>query len=165
MIKYVDQSMTTHTRPEDAPVAWRICVYALIERDGSVLLVDQIVSAGPGLSLPGGGVELDLEESILEGSVREVYEETGYHFEPDPESLELIGDTFIRSPSGRYYHAISFLVRGAVSNDPDPAWQRDVDEIVAVTWVDPTSLTRNDIRRLHWDALTTLGYVVERSFA
>ena len=34
----------------------------------------------PGWSLPGGGIEFD--ESILDGVVREVFEETGYHVEP-----------------------------------------------------------------------------------
>jgi 8-oxo-dGTP diphosphatase len=34
----------------------------------------------PGWSLPGGGIEF--EESVRDGLVREVYEETGYHVEP-----------------------------------------------------------------------------------
>jgi 8-oxo-dGTP diphosphatase len=34
----------------------------------------------PEWSLPGGGIEFD--ESILDGVVREVFEETGYHVEP-----------------------------------------------------------------------------------
>ena len=36
----------------------------------------------PGWSLPGGGIEFD--ESIRDGLVREVFEETGYHVEPGP---------------------------------------------------------------------------------
>ncbi|HYH12616.1 MAG TPA: NUDIX domain-containing protein [Thermomicrobiales bacterium] len=160
MTEYVDQSLTSHSRPEEVPAEWRICVYGLVERNGRILLVDQIVAAGPGLSLPGGGVELDPEETILEGSVREVYEETGYHFEPDAESMELIAEAFIRSPSGRHYHAILFLVRGTVSEDPDPRWARNDEEIVDVLWVDPASLTQHAIRRSHWDALARLGYVL-----
>ena len=34
----------------------------------------------PEWSLPGGGIEFD--ESIMDGVVREVFEETGYHVEP-----------------------------------------------------------------------------------
>ena len=36
----------------------------------------------PEWSLPGGGIDFD--ESIREGLVREVFEETGYHVEPGP---------------------------------------------------------------------------------
>ncbi|HEX5916837.1 MAG TPA: NUDIX domain-containing protein [Nocardioides sp.] len=36
----------------------------------------------PAWSLPGGGIEF--EESVLDGMVREVYEETGYHVTPGP---------------------------------------------------------------------------------
>lgn len=161
MTEYIDQDLSHHARPDDAPVWWRICVYGLIERNGCLLLVDQIVKAGPTLSLPGGGVELEPEETLLEGAVREVYEETGYRFQPDAASLTLIGDTFIRSPSGRHYHAISFLVAGDVSDDPDPAWRRDDAEIIAAKWVEPASLTRDAIRRLHWDALVKLGYATD----
>ncbi len=35
----------------------------------------------PGWSLPGGGIDFD--ESIRDGLVREVFEETGYHVRPD----------------------------------------------------------------------------------
>ena len=161
MKSYIDQALETHKRPPGSPVMWRIGVYALIESDGCVLLVDQIVAAGPGLSLPGGGVELEPEETVLEGSVREVHEETGYHFTPDPNTVAIIGDHFIRSPSGNHYHAISFLVRGTVADRPDPAWRRNNEEIIEARWVDPATLTRTEIRQLHWDTLIDLGYVEE----
>ena len=159
MRQYLDQGYEPHTRPADVPVNWRVGVYALVERDGKILMVDQIVSAGPGLTLPGGGVEVEREETILDGSVREVYEETGYRFVPDPESLRYIEDFFIRSPSGNYYHAVAFLVRGTVGERPDPAWRQDHSEIIEVNWVDPATLTRHDVRRVHWEVLVESGYV------
>jgi ADP-ribose pyrophosphatase YjhB (NUDIX family) len=161
--RYFDQGLVPHERPADTPVNWRVGVYALIDRDGRILMVDQIVSAGPGLTLPGGGVELDREETILEGSIREVFEETGYRFTPDPASLAYVEDYFIRSPSGNHYHAVAFLVRGTVPDAPDPAWRQDHDEIIKVRWVDPGTLTRNDVRRLHWEVLVDRGYVDGRS--
>jgi 8-oxo-dGTP pyrophosphatase MutT (NUDIX family) len=157
--QYLDQGYVAHRRPDDAPVRWRVGVYALVERDGRILMVDQIVAAGPGLTLPGGGVEVEREETVLEGSIREVYEETGYRLDPDPASLALIGDHFIRSPSGNHYHALSFLVRGTVSDAPDPAWRRDDTEIIEVRWADPADLTADDVRRLHWGVLVRLGLV------
>lgn len=159
MTRYIDQGYQLHERPEGVPVNWRVGVYGLVERDGKLLIVDQIVAGGPTLSLPGGGVDLDPEETILEGSVREVYEETGYRFTPDPASLAFLGDAFHRSPSGRYLHIVAFLVQGAVDDEPDPHWQSDPDEIVAVKWVDPATLTREVFRELHWKALAKLGHV------
>jgi ADP-ribose pyrophosphatase YjhB (NUDIX family) len=156
--RYLDQGYLPHARPPDAPVRWRVGVYALIERDGRILMVDQIVAAGPGLTLPGGGVEVERDETILEGSVREVYEETGYRFTPDAGSLAFIEDFFIKSPSGNFYHAVAFLVRGTVPDAPDPAWRQDHAEIIEVRWVDPSTLTPADVRRLHWEALVRLGY-------
>lgn len=40
----------------------------------------------PSWSLPGGGI--DFEESVIDGMVREVYEETGYHVAPGPLLVE-----------------------------------------------------------------------------
>ncbi len=66
----------------------RLAAYALIvdEVDGQerVLLAwwNGEGHSDPGWSLPGGGV--DFEESLVDGMVREVYEETGYHVEPGP---------------------------------------------------------------------------------
>jgi ADP-ribose pyrophosphatase YjhB (NUDIX family) len=158
MRQYFDQGYVPHARPAETPVSWRIAVYALAERDGRILMVDQIVSAGPGLTLPGGGVEVEREETILEGSVREVHEETGYRFTPDASSLKLIADYFIRSPSGNYYHALAFLVRGTVSDAPEPAWRQDHGEIIEVRWADPATLTSDDVRRVHWETLVSEGY-------
>lgn len=158
MRQYLDQGYEPHLRATGTPVSWRVGVYALVERDGHVLMVDQFVTAGPGLTLPGGGVEVEREETILEGSIREVYEETGYRLTPDPASLALIEDFFIRSPSGNYYHALAFLVHGTVSDAPDPAWRKDETEIIEVVWADPSALTSNDVRKVHWETLVREGY-------
>lgn len=159
MTRYIDQGYEFHDRPAGSPVAWRVGVYGVVERDNTVLMVDNIVSAGPTLSLPGGGINLDPEETILEASIREVHEETGYRFSPRPDSLAFLDEEFLRSPSGKYLHIIAFVVRGTVEDDPDPAWRHDPTEIIAVTWIDPTTLTQTDVRRFHWKALVKLGYI------
>lgn len=77
----------------------RLAAYALIVRDGEVLLA--LWNESPERkrwTLPGGGVEL--HESAEEGAVREVREETGY-------AVELTGllglETDVIPPEGRQH--------------------------------------------------------------
>ena len=61
---------------EPRPVL-RVGAYAVIERDGAVLLARWVGSDPPRWTLPGGG--LDHGEDPRDAAVREVEEETGYH--------------------------------------------------------------------------------------
>ncbi|MFC6705330.1 NUDIX hydrolase [Flexivirga alba] len=57
----------------------RLAAYAVIVRDEQILLTwyNGKGHGKAGWTLPGGGVEYD--ESVEDGVVREVFEETGYH--------------------------------------------------------------------------------------
>jgi len=57
----------------------RVGAYAVIERDGAVLLARWIGSDPPRWTLPGGG--LDHGEDPRDAAIREVEEETGYKVE------------------------------------------------------------------------------------
>lgn len=60
----------------------RLAAYAVITDDDAILLTwynGEQGKADPGWSLPGGGIEFD--ESLSDGLVREVREETGYDVE------------------------------------------------------------------------------------
>lgn len=57
----------------------RPAAYAVIIRDGSILLAYWKQGRQEGWTLPGGG--LDLAEHPVDGCRREVFEETGYHAE------------------------------------------------------------------------------------
>lgn len=59
----------------------RLAAYAVITRGEEVLLTwfNGLHGGTPCWSLPGGGIEFD--ESVTDGLVREVLEETGYHVE------------------------------------------------------------------------------------
>ena len=63
---------------EPFPVV-RVGAYAVVERDGDVLLARWIGSDPPRWTLPGGG--LDHGEDPRDAAVREVEEETGYRVE------------------------------------------------------------------------------------
>lgn len=60
----------------------RVAAYAVIVRDGAILLSHWNEHGHSGWSLPGGGVE-DYEQ-VPAGAIREVFEETGYHAELGP---------------------------------------------------------------------------------
>lgn len=75
----------------------RLGGYAVIVREGHVLLALWNEPEPPMWTLPGGGIELD--ESLEDGIVREVREETGY----DVVVGRLLGvDTTVISPEQRY---------------------------------------------------------------
>jgi 8-oxo-dGTP diphosphatase len=75
----------------------RLGGYAVIVREGRVLLPLWIEPAVPMWTLPGGGIEL--HEDLEEGIVREVREETGY----DVTLGRLLGvDTRVVPPERRY---------------------------------------------------------------
>jgi 8-oxo-dGTP diphosphatase len=75
----------------------RLGAYAVIVRDGHVLLALWNEPDVPTWTLPGGGV--DLHEGLEEGVVREVREETGY----DVALGRLLGaDTVVLPPEGRF---------------------------------------------------------------
>lgn len=57
----------------------RPAAYAVIIRNGAILLAYWKQDGKEGWTLPGGG--LDLAEHPVDGCIREVFEETGYHAE------------------------------------------------------------------------------------
>jgi len=84
-------------RPDFTEYDTRLGAYAVVVRDGHVLLALWNEPEVPMWTLPGGGVELD--ESPEEAVVREVREETGY----DVELGALLGvDTTVSSPEQRF---------------------------------------------------------------
>ncbi len=158
MPSYIDVFGNPGERPEGVPVQWRTSCYPIAVREGKLLLVEPAWAQR--WELPGGGVELIREETLIEAAIRECREETGYRFLPEPASLHFAGEHFFFVPwSVTYYHSLTFVVRGTVEGDQESGWIADPEEITDIQWVDPATLTEDRVQWFHWSALNALGFV------
>lgn len=159
MPRYVDVHGDPVERPGETPVRWRASCYPIATRGGKILLVQPAWAER--WELPGGGVELEREETLIEAAVRECREETGYRLVPEPASLRFTGEHFFCVPwSGNFYHSLTFMVRGTVEGGQDPGWIANPEEIVDIRWLDPSTLAEDRVQWFHWSALRSLGLVV-----
>lgn len=158
MPEYRDVFGKLSERPAGTPVRWRVSSYPIAVRDRKLLLVEPAWAKR--WELPGGGVEIAREETLIEAAIRECREETGYLFVPDPASLRFAGEHFFCVPwSGNHYHSLTFVVLGTVEGDREPGWIADLEEIIDVRWLDPTTLTEDCVQWCHWSALRLVGLV------
>ncbi len=100
-------------------------VRLLLEKDGSILLLQQKTSKGGNFTLPGGAVEYS--ENPMEALIREVWEEIGLRIQP--EDLELFHTLHKRKRNERritlYFKCLSW--KGEVRN-------RERNKFLAVAW-------------------------------
>lgn len=141
-----------------SPVSWRVSAYVVVVREHAILMVEPVWASR--LELPGGGIEIELQETLVEGAGRECREETGYRFTPDADGPRFIAESFffLHAPA-RYCHSLMFAIGGTVDDQPDPAWCKDPDEINAVHWVPLASLAAGDVHLPHWGALRDLQII------
>lgn len=157
MAAYVDVFGNPAERPEGTPILWRASCYPLAVRGDKILLVEPAWATR--WELPGGGVELEREETLIDAAIRECHEETGYRFVPDPDSLTFAGEHFFCVPSSGNYHSLTLVVRGTVEGGQEPGWIADPGEIVDIQWLDPATLTGDRVQWFHWSALKSLGLI------
>lgn len=143
-------------------VTWRISVYVVAFRQGRVLFVEPTYLDGK-LELPGGEVEVG--ETLLEGAVRECWEESGYLFSPDVPDPTFVGEQFFCDNNGSSFrHSVFLAFVGTVSDSPDPFWRpSEEDEGVTVHWMKREELSADLIHPNHWAALLRTGTVNELS--
>jgi 8-oxo-dGTP pyrophosphatase MutT (NUDIX family) len=139
-----------------SPVTWRVSAYVLAIRDMKILLVDHPWANR--WELPGG--EVKVTETLVEGAVRECWEETGYWFRPMRSRPSYVDEQFFyRRGKRTYHHSLVLVFEGAIDGGPDPTWQPQAGEISRVEWINPGALTLDNTFAFHWPALQQLGVV------
>ena len=96
---------------------------------------------------------------MLQGAVRECYEETGYRFVADSTEPFFVTEAWFWTSRRTYMHAMIFVYGGFVDGEVDMGWSQDVQEIVEVAWLRPEELTEATTRTVHWAALRKAGLV------
>lgn len=104
-------------------------------------------------------MDLDAQETLAGGAVRECWEETGYQFTPTEEPQFVIETFFLLHDPDRFCHSLIFAVRGTVAAQPDPNWRPDPDEIRVVRWIPLTSLANHAVFQPHGNVLRRLKLV------
>lgn len=141
------------TLPPGKTVAWRISAYAVIERDGKILMV--IPTWHDVHELPGG--EINLDENILTGLKREVLEETGYHIEPDLQPVYVAEEYFYHHWTQTFYHSLLLIYRATLTDDIQDAFMVSVDEIKGIYWRSMLELNQENAHYIFWKVLNQIG--------
>ncbi len=130
--------------PAPVPVV-RVGAYAVVERDGSVLLARFVGSDPPRWTLPGGG--LDHGEDPRDGAVREVEEETGYRVELQQLLTVESFRALVRRPEGPVDHQTICILYTAevVGGELRPEEGGSTDLAAWVPLADLPGLTRSGL--------------------
>lgn len=156
MILYRDVQGNQTPLPPGRRATWRTSCYAIIERNGLLLMTRPV--DGPFWELPGGGIEPEIDASLTHAAIRECYEETGHTLVPESAAPRFGGEFFIHAlRTDRYLNALTFYVWGEIDGAPDPAWLATPTEAVVVDWLPPAALTRETAIWFQIEALRALG--------
>lgn len=129
-------------KPADVPVRWRVAAYAVVWRDGKLLMV----KSGSGhWILPGGGVEDG--EMIADAAVRECAEETGYKVNiDDDQPIYVREQPFYHTSSNKFYYSLQLFYNATlVDVDPDESLMLERDKDRENAWVDIHELPEESI--------------------
>jgi 8-oxo-dGTP pyrophosphatase MutT (NUDIX family) len=157
---YHDQQGKEWVKPADVQPIWRPSAYAVIRRNGQILMV-KTNGSGDVWEFPGGGIALG--ESIADAVSREVLEETGYqvHLPAEPTPMYLGQDQFYHIKRKTYYCGILMVYEveyAALKPDlPEgmtvPPGQ---DEILEVGWIKLNELDPRNTNVIHFPAVRVL---------
>lgn len=165
MIPYSNYKGDILPKPEGIDFKWRITGCAIIIQDDSLLMIlDTLHEDTKLFELPGGGVEP--HESIHEGIIREVKEETGYTINITEAVPFFITENYFQHPRDKtFYHSINvFYKAGLTSDAQDKKFINTVieNEIAEVKWIQLNDLSDSNIifpgHRETIQKLLTSGY-------
>lgn len=125
--------MTAHRISTDTDIT----VSAIVQRDEGFLCIEETSSSGPVVNIPGGHIEHG--ETPEEAVVREVLEETRWHFQP----TGFVG-AYLWHDSDRERHYLRLIYCGSVAEE---ALERTLDDgILSVHWRSRDTLAADSAR-------------------
>jgi len=131
-MKFYDCHGKEHELPAGKTWEWRPSAYAFVMHDKKLLLVKDATHGK--WELPGGGIEP--QESILEGAVREVFEETGYNIRiTDKRPIYAEDGSFYFNSIDKYFRTIRLVYFGELENKIQITSHIDFEhEIKEIKW-------------------------------
>ena len=149
-MKFKDVYGKEHILPAGRTPIWRPSAYALVGNDDKILFVRDRQHCK--LELPGGGINLG--ELMLEGAVREVFEETGYRVRVCGQQPFYTRENFFCIPEmDEYWHAILMFFRADLASLHQETKHIDTGEISEVVWRSLQELNPDDIVQISKDAI------------
>ena len=143
-------------KPDDREIIWRPSAYAIIIDDNKILLVK---SKGNGkFTLPGG--EVNLNETLLEGLAREVYEETGCSIDKESARQVHTGENFFYAEDVDVYsHALLTVYELDLLGSDRKIDIGDNEEVEDVLWIPLNNLLTEDINKMTLSLLKGAGVI------
>lgn len=152
-MKFKDTFGNEYALPAEKSCIWRPSAYALIQNRDKILFVRD--KHHKKLELPGGGINLG--EQILEGVVREVFEETGYRVKVREQQPFYARENFFYARTvDEYWHAILMFFRADLLSSHQETKHIDSAEISEVVWRSFAELKPDDIASISMDAINYL---------
>jgi 8-oxo-dGTP pyrophosphatase MutT (NUDIX family) len=142
-MNFIDWNGKEHTLPKNKQVSWRPCATAIILDNNKLLLIK---SKSHGLwELPGGGIEIN--ESIAEGLIREVFEETGYKIKITNQlPIYLNDNNFYALDLDTYFRSIQMVFLSTIENKKQETKHINFEEeIIEIKWFNLNALPEKEI--------------------
>lgn len=130
-MKFKDWWGKEHSLPKNKKFSWRPSAYALIIKGRRILLIKSKLNGM--WECPGGGIDLD--EEILEGLGREVYEESSCKITVKDKRPLYVGDNyFFALNKNEYFHTIPMIFLASLKSAPKNTKPKDNEEVAEIAW-------------------------------
>jgi 8-oxo-dGTP diphosphatase len=144
--------------PMNSEICFRVSVVGLFVDGDEVLLLHQATPPEPdSWDLPGGG--LDPGETLLQGLMREVQEETGLEqFQVD--GLLTVVEGFFPQPDGQLMHTLNIVYKCTLKFKPSTFTSNDPEiGLKGIKWIPISELTPTMCSTRAWKSLQAAGLI------